>query len=98
MTRCRSGAEMERGANVPDPVTARARKWCPRHGDDDLEGLTGLPSECSCKRIAAAVREALEEAEKKVETLHQPQRGQVYVFDVIAALREEWDANEKADS
>ena len=43
----------------PDPVTALARKWCQHpgtHGDPS----TG----CACGEIAAAVREALEEAEK----------------------------------
>ena len=40
----------------PDPVTALARKWCPDCGHH-------LPrAECVCEIIAAAVREALEEA------------------------------------
>ena len=71
-----------------DPVTALARKWC-LHGTKGL----GLVHTCQCDRIAAAVREALEEAEK-IARKHEDGSGcricedncGDHIADAIAAL------------
>ena len=91
----------------PDNVTALARKWCPRHSRNIMNPAR-LYTFCICPRLAAAVREALEEAEKLHSRLlaltRVEERGHgrksyhidpvevIPVIDAIAALREGRDA------
>ena len=86
-----------------DPVTALARKWCYRHGNavqqgriDTTHPLAGAlvsaytPDQaCTCAQIAAAVREALEGAEKVCDGHmgHGDQACLAAVMRDIAALR-----------
>ena len=44
---------------MSDPVTALARKWCPKHWGNEV-AWREYP--CICDRLQSAVREALEEA------------------------------------
>ena len=80
---------------MPDPVTARARKWCL------YPGVHGNPSTgCACGEIEGAVREALEEAKQIADRIYTREHDATpeyrldgfqvawEISDAIAALRE----------
>ena len=62
-----------------------ARKWCPVHGTERIEFRRET---CSCPRVAAAVREALEEAYQRASVAADL----AHALDAIAALRKGQDA------
>ena len=71
----------------PDLPTRLARKWCPSPIHvNRMSGIVSV-SECCCIQIAAAVGEALADAEDRIGALYQPQRGLICVDKAIAAVR-----------
>ena len=72
---------------MSDFVAARARKWCPGHGNRKFG-----PGMCECDRIAAAIREALEEAEKRLLSKPAGDKAWWVASDAVAALRGGTDA------
>lgn len=77
-------------ALTPLTVEGLARKWCPRCGG-------GVPyNACECDRLKAAIKEALEEVEKAVQSIYIREHnavpddkhdGQEVAREIIAALQ-----------